>query len=127
MHFYSPSSGGFYDKDIHGANIPADAIGVTAEQRITLVEGANAGMRIAVISGAPSLVDAPPPSPEVLAAEARAQRARLMHESDWTALGDNALDANARVAWANYRKALRDVPQQPSFPLSISWPTAPGE
>lgn len=30
-------------------------------------------------------------------------------------------------AWRTYRQALRDVPQQPGFPLVIDWPEYPGE
>lgn len=29
--------------------------------------------------------------------------------------------------WAEYRQALRDLPQQAGFPLNITWPVAPGE
>lgn len=28
-------------------------------------------------------------------------------------------------AWAQYRQALRDLPQQAGFPLAIQWPIAP--
>ena len=30
-----------------------------------------------------------------------------------------------QTAWANYRQALLDVPQQPGFPNTINWPTKP--
>lgn len=29
--------------------------------------------------------------------------------------------------WRTYRQALRDVPQQAGFPLTIDWPVAPGQ
>ena len=36
-----------------------------------------------------------------------------------------ALDADTQAAWATYRQALLDVPQQSGFPHDISWPTKP--
>lgn len=30
-------------------------------------------------------------------------------------------------AWTNYRKRLRDLPEQEGFPLNIAWPEQPGE
>jgi len=30
-----------------------------------------------------------------------------------------------QAAWATYRQALRDVPQQAGFPSDINWPTTP--
>lgn len=30
-------------------------------------------------------------------------------------------------AWADYRRALLDVPQQAGFPENVIWPTAPNE
>jgi hypothetical protein len=61
------------------------------------------------------------------AAKAKAQRNRLLAESDWTdmasakgRLGDALYDQ-----WQVYRQALRDIPQQIGFPLDIVWPTPP--
>ena len=36
-----------------------------------------------------------------------------------------ALSSNEQTAWATYRTALLDVPQQSGFPSTITWPTAP--
>ena len=36
-----------------------------------------------------------------------------------------ALDADAQAAWATYRQALLDVPQQSGFPDNPIWPTKP--
>ncbi len=60
--------------------------------------------------------------PAVLAAQLRAQRNALLSASDWTQLNDAPVD---RAAWAVYRQALRDVPQQAGFPTVIDWPVAP--
>lgn len=57
--------------------------------------------------------------------EVRNQRDRLLTETDWTQLADSPLDATAAVIWQSYRQALRDIPQQPGFPLTIEWPEKP--
>jgi hypothetical protein len=72
-------------------------------------------------------VPPPPPSTEVLAQQARAQRDAALSASDWTQLPDAqaSLSAEKKAAWADYRQALRDVTEQPGFPGQIDWPTAP--
>ena len=64
----------------------------------------------------------PGPTEEQLAARARSERDALLKESDWTQVPDAPVD---QVAWAEYRQALRDVPQQAGFPTDIDWPTKP--
>jgi hypothetical protein len=64
----------------------------------------------------------PVPMPEELAAEVRTQRDRLLAASDWTQVADAPVD---RAAWAEYRQALRDVPEQAGFPENVVWPTKP--
>ena len=68
-----------------------------------------------------------PPPPEQFAAAARAQRNALLTASDWTQLPDaqTGMSAAAKTAWAVYRQALRDVPEQDDFPQEIIWPVAP--
>lgn len=53
------------------------------------------------------------------AVQARAKRDALLRDSDWTQLPDAPVD---RAAWAAYRQALREVPLQPGFPASVTWP-----
>jgi len=52
----------------------------------------------------------------------RSERDDLLKQSDWTQVADAPVDAEA---WAVYRQALRDVPQQSGFPEEINWPEAP--
>jgi hypothetical protein len=54
--------------------------------------------------------------------EARTQRDALLSQSDWTQVPDAPVD---QTAWAEYRQALRDVPQQAGFPTEITWPQIP--
>lgn len=59
-----------------------------------------------------------------LAEAGRAERDRRLAASDWTQLADATLDDATRSAWAEYRQALRNVPQQEGFPWNINWPTS---
>lgn len=68
-------------------------------------------------------VPPPPPTTEQLATAARAERDRLLTETDWTQSAD--VPQATKDLWAPYRQALRDVPQQSSFPTDIVWPTKP--
>jgi len=61
------------------------------------------------------------PTPEQLAAAARAQRDSLLASTDWTQLPD--VPQATREAYAVYRQALRDVPEQEGFPTDINWPS----
>lgn len=59
------------------------------------------------------------------AREVRVLRNTLLGQSDWTQLPDSPLPADKRGAWATYRQALRTIPDQDGFPLSVQWPTPP--
>jgi hypothetical protein len=52
----------------------------------------------------------------------REVRDRLLVACDWTQVADAPID---KEAWAAYRQALRDVPNQTGFPWTITWPVAP--
>lgn len=58
-------------------------------------------------------------------APARAERNARLAACDWTRLDDAPLTEEQRAAWAAYRQALRDVPEQPGFPLACEWPVPP--
>ena len=55
----------------------------------------------------------------LLLQQVRKKRDLLLQESDWTQLVDAPVD---REAWADYRQALRDLPQQDGFPGEVAWP-----
>ena len=52
----------------------------------------------------------------------RAERDRLLGASDWTQVADAPVNAQA---WADYRQALRDVPQDFDTPDDVTWPETP--
>lgn len=61
--FFSKTTGGFYDSALHGNNIPADAVVITDAQHAALLAGQTAGKLISAdATGAPVLLDPPPPS-----------------------------------------------------------------
>jgi len=59
----------------------------------------------------------------VKARKAREKRNELLLDSDPVILEDYPL--TDKTAWKTYRQALRNVPQQASFPGNINWPVAP--
>jgi hypothetical protein len=65
-----------------------------------------------------------PKSTEALAANVRHERNVLLLSCDWRMLPD-VPEKHKAAAWAEYRQALRDVPQQKGFPENINWPTEP--
>lgn len=52
----------------------------------------------------------------------RNERNALLIASDWTQLADATVD---KAAWAAYRQALRDIPQQAEFPYNVTYPVTP--
>ena len=56
---------------------------------------------------------------------ARDTRDRRLADCDWVVV--KALESGQTVpaAWATYRQALRDLPQQIGFPTTINWPVKP--
>lgn len=60
-----------------------------------------------------------------LGASARAERDRLLSSADFTRLDDVPLSDAQKQVWADYREALRHIPDQPGFPYSIEWPVKP--
>lgn len=56
--YYAKSTGGFYITEIHGENIPSDAVEITDEQHAALLQGQTDGQEIAGDdNGFPILID----------------------------------------------------------------------
>ena len=124
--FYSKTTGGFYDRAIHGDKIAADAVEITSDEHAALLTAQSIGKRIeADANGYPVAVDPPPPTDAELATAIRAERDTRITSSDWTQLPDVPLTAAQKSDWAAYRQALRDVTAQPTFPQSVTWPVPP--
>lgn len=59
------------------------------------------------------------------ATDIREKRDKLLAESDWTQVTDSPLPAEDKEAWAVYRQALRNIPEQPGFPYEVDYPEKP--
>lgn len=123
--FFSKSTGGFYDSDINGSDIPSDALEISAETHMALLgEQAQGKAIVAGEDGLPYAV-VPQISIERLADIAKEKRDSLLCGSDWITLRSLEASTPLSAAWLNYRQSLRDLPAQPGFPTQIDWPEAP--
>jgi hypothetical protein len=59
---------------------------------------------------------------EAQANQVRAERNQKLSDTDWTQVADAPVD---KQAWAEYRQALRNVPDQAGFPWDVQWPEMP--
>lgn len=76
-YYYAPSTQGFYLDGLN-QNIPDDAIIITEQQWMALVNGKAEGKLIDVIDGVPTLVDPPAPTPsQIVTAQESVVRAYL--------------------------------------------------
>jgi hypothetical protein len=67
--FYSASTGGFYTREIHGGNIPEDAVEITDDDHAALMAEQSSGKIIqADKNGKPIAADPPPLTQEQLVA-----------------------------------------------------------
>lgn len=58
----------------------------------------------------------------------REQRDQLLRDSDWTQIEDySLLTTEQQTLWAEYRQALRDLPETYPDPADIVWPVAPNQ
>lgn len=110
-----------------------DAIGMIAEANPTLnirVGYVDNPAKKRVLNG--EVVNAPPTPEdelkEIAQTELRRKRDRLLRDSDWSQAGDVPFEPTQRQQWVQYRKALRDLPDQYSDITDISqvqWPQKP--
>lgn len=123
--YFSASTGGFYDSEIHGKAIPKGAVEITAADHAALLAAQADGKMIAADKqGNPIAIDRPAPTADEIMASVRRKRDALLAASDWTQVLDAPLSAEAKEAWAEYRQALRDVTKQ-ADPSHIVWPKSP--
>ena len=55
----------------------------------------------------------------------RAERGKLLRESDYLILADAPVDETQKQEWTTYRQSLRDIPQTFSNPDEVVYPTKP--
>jgi hypothetical protein len=55
----------------------------------------------------------------------RAERNRLLAQSDWVVAKSYEQQTPVPDEWVDYRQKLRDLPAQQNFPYDIIWPSQP--
>ncbi|MBA0258716.1 hypothetical protein D7Y32_01955 [Stenotrophomonas maltophilia] len=60
----------------------------------------------------------------IKADQVRLARSQQLRATDWTQAPDSPLGPEAKLAWASYRQALRDLPEKAGFP-NCPWPSPP--
>lgn len=101
---YSASTGGFYDRSIHGAGAPPDAVEITSDQHASLLDGQSKGMRILhSADGGPVLADPEQPTLDQLVA-------------DITTAVQAHLDAAARAAGYDDIRSVVTYADEPAVP-----------
>lgn len=153
-HFFSPSTGGWYNEAIHGARqiadpltekqiaakrlpkyrpnpdtaIPADAVAVDHGRWLVLLTAGSEGKVITVDAGRVVAVDRQATAEQQLAA-IRAKRDRLLAATDpMVSVPDYPINEDQRAELLAWRQALRDFPDAiaPSLPSAdIVWPARP--
>jgi Phage tail assembly chaperone protein len=115
---------GFYFKELHGDQIPADAIEISTED-YQVYSNDHGKWRRDPASG--QRVATPPPplsTREELLADIRAERNRRLAACDWTQNSSARLTADQLAIWNAYRSLLFDFPET-CDPLDTIWPEKP--
>lgn len=110
--FYSAQTGGFYDRAIHGNNVPADAVEITTEEWHALLDGQAQGKAIvAGKGGKPELQDPQPTAPAVpRSVTPRQARLALLAAGHLQAVqaAMDALPEAAKIEWEYATSVDRD-------------------
>ena len=126
MIYYSKARGGFFDDAIHDV-LPDDVVEISSEVHRQLLDSQCEGkVIVGDDQGYPQSVDPRSLlSPEQLMASLRTSRDSLLAACDWTQMPDSPLSETGRAEWADYRQALRDLPETVTNPATAEWPVAP--
>jgi len=125
--FYSESTGGFYDNEIHAGKIPDDAVSLSKDEYDGLMSGQCSGLEIYFDkeSGKPALRVRPEPTREELVASEKIWRGDALLETDsFVARHRDEVEGGEKTTLTDsqyqelqrYRKNLRNWPDMPEFP-----------
>lgn len=131
--YFAASTNGFYSPEINGTDIPKDAVEITEEKWVALLNGQSEGKLISADkAGNPILVDFPAPTKEEIITMAGSQKARMIAEAtvqigplqDAEDLGiATDEEAKALKEWKTFRVMLSRV--DASKAPDITWPQQP--
>jgi hypothetical protein len=125
MKHYSPSTNGFYDKDVHGESIPGDAIEISDEQWQALLDAQSTGLRIVAGTNKQPIAVTYVPTAEERATVLLRRRNQGLQETDALVArhrdelelgGDTTLTPEQYILLLKWRAELRRLPQHPDFP-----------
>lgn len=135
MYFYSATTGGFYDRIIHGENMPSDVCGISVEEYTALIAAPSQGRMVRPgADGRPEIVEPLEPTLEQLCAAERMWRDDIMlkacavrdrHRDEQELFRPTTLTPERFVELLKYIQSLRDWPQSIVFPGSEQRPLAP--
>lgn len=125
--FYSKTTGGFYDTDVHAEDqIPADAIEISEADHAALIESQCLGKMIGCdADGYPVAIDPPGPTPAELWAARRKEAQTSLEQSDITVLRCYESGLPVPKEWVAYRKSLRSIVGAEIGDLSEPFPQQP--
>ena len=127
MLYYSKSTSGFYSDDLHGENIPDDAVEITGEKHQELLADIALGKRIDIGSDGQPFASFPEISLEELAAQKRAEvQAEKRKIRDAGVIVDGVLfdsDLAARIAYAELGAKFSENPEY----IAASWKASSGQ
>src|SRR3979490_2051906 len=93
---------------------------ITDDEHAALQAGQSQGKIIGKSSaGYPELQDCPAPTTDETAFMVRAERDKLIADTDYLLMPDYPIDASKLAAMKVYRQALRDITTQTGFPQTI--------
>lgn len=127
MFYYSKSTNGFYTKEIHGNNIPVDAVKITSEQHTLLLAQQSSGKKITPDNtGHPVAVDilTEQNSKELALTRCKLTAKQLLLDTDYTQFADVAATLENKKEFDSYRMIIRSLfltpvenPQWPNLPI----------
>lgn len=126
MFYYSKSTNGFYVKEIHGKNIPSDAVEITDEQHAQLLQGQVNGKKItADANGRPMLVNisVEEPSVEVKKLLCKQKAKELLLKTDYTDLVSVSSLIENKAEFDEFRNNVRKLYLNPA--IDPVWPAEP--
>ncbi len=143
--FYEPDTGLFTPRQFSG---PEETVEANTPAGTVAIEGQHDWRRVRFNLATQEIEPYQPPSPPstewatyawdaeawtwvaspteaAVARDVRAERDRRLAACDWVVARATERGEPVPAAWVAYREALRDVPAQPGFPTSVTWPAIP--